>query len=135
MVSADEVVHEPVDCEDILTRDPQASSGQYTIYPPLGPPLQVYCEMQLLGGGWTVVQRRQSASDFAKSFSDYQDGFGPLNGNHWLGLQQLHRGLLELIKACFALPAHLPSSSVILTHLCLALAALLVRSKQVGDPP
>lgn len=47
--------------------------------------------MTLAGGGWTVIQRRvddlYSFSD--KDWSDYQVGFGKLNGNLWIGLDKI----------------------------------------------
>ncbi len=48
--------------------------------------------MQTSGGGWTVFQRRQDSSvNFYRSWQDYKNGFGDLNGNFWLGLTKLHR--------------------------------------------
>ena len=49
--------------------------------------LQVYCE-----SGWTVFQRRQDGSvDFYRDWVDYENGFGNLTGEFWLGLSKIHR--------------------------------------------
>ncbi|XP_045176242.2 fibrinogen C domain-containing protein 1-B-like [Mercenaria mercenaria] len=51
----------------------------------------VRCDMDTAGGGWTVLQRRISNSDFFKYWHDYQTRFGNLSGNFWLGNQQIHK--------------------------------------------
>jgi len=78
----------PQDCADLFDTGTR-QSGTYTVGEPS--PYQVYCDMSFLGGGWTVLQRRQDGSvDFAKTWEEYQQGFGDLGGEFWLGLDKIH---------------------------------------------
>ncbi|XP_063060644.1 microfibril-associated glycoprotein 4-like [Engraulis encrasicolus] len=81
----------PVDCSDIHTHYPTKPSGVYTIFPG-GPvsPLQVYCDMESDGGGWTIFQRRMDGSvNFYSPWDHYKMGFGNKDGEYWLGLDNI----------------------------------------------
>uniref|UniRef100_A0A8C8SEM9 Fibrinogen C-terminal domain-containing protein n=1 Tax=Pelusios castaneus TaxID=367368 RepID=A0A8C8SEM9_9SAUR len=69
------------------------TSGVYEVQPAdAGPSLQVWCEQEYEGGGWTVIQRRQDGSiNFFTTWHHYQHGFGDLAGEHWLGLENTRR--------------------------------------------
>uniref|UniRef100_A0A7N8XB44 Angiopoietin 4 n=1 Tax=Mastacembelus armatus TaxID=205130 RepID=A0A7N8XB44_9TELE len=79
------------DCADVYKAG-QSVSGMYHIY--LGnrtEPVQVYCDMETSGGGWTVFQRRFNGSvDFQRSWKEYKMGFGDVLGEHWLGNEVLY---------------------------------------------
>ncbi|XP_030275742.1 angiopoietin-1-like isoform X1 [Sparus aurata] len=78
------------DCADAY-KSGYSVSGLYHIY--IGnrsEPVQVYCDMETAGGGWTVFQRRFNGSvDFQRSWREYKMGFGDVLGEHWLGNEAL----------------------------------------------
>ncbi|XP_063436551.1 fibrinogen-like protein A [Mytilus trossulus] len=62
----------------------------YTIYPEDEHPKLAYCVIE---GGvkWTVIQRRINGSvDFDRTWQEYKDGFGNVNGELWLGNEAIH---------------------------------------------
>ncbi|XP_053386899.1 ficolin-2-like [Mercenaria mercenaria] len=80
----------PRDCNEIQNLG-YTRTGVYTIYPKPGvKSFQVRCDMETTTGGWTVIQRRVSVSDFYKTWDEYKSGFGDVNENHWLGNQAIH---------------------------------------------
>ena len=71
------------------------SSGVYTIANFCGVKYsntRVYCDTSSGGGGWTVIQRRKDGSvDFKnRDWVEYEDGFGNLHGEYWIGLRSMH---------------------------------------------
>ena len=49
--------------------------------------------MKTDGGGWTVIQRRQDGSvNFYRNWTDYdyENRFGDLTGEFWLGFSKIH---------------------------------------------
>ncbi|XP_026206496.1 microfibril-associated glycoprotein 4-like [Anabas testudineus] len=85
-------VSKPVDCSDIHKQEKSAFSGVYTIYP-LGErsAVQVYCDMDSYGGGWTVFQRRMDGTvNFYRPWDQYKFGFGDPAGEYWLGLDSIY---------------------------------------------
>ena len=38
-----------------------------------------------------IQQRKGSKENFYRNWKDYVNGFGNLNGDHWLGLEKIHR--------------------------------------------
>ncbi|XP_056418973.1 fibrinogen-like protein 1 [Hyla sarda] len=69
------------------------SSGVYTILPSSGgSPVEVFCDMDTQGGGWTMIQRRRDGSTgFNRTWKEYKEGFGDLNGEFWLGNENIHK--------------------------------------------
>ncbi|XP_029523037.1 angiopoietin-4-like [Oncorhynchus nerka] len=84
------LVVQGTDCTQIKTLSPRATSGVYVIQPAgVTSPFKVYCEM-LADGGWTVFQMRTGAEVlFNKTWAEYEQGFGNLQKDHWLGLSKV----------------------------------------------
>ncbi|CAN9508125.1 unnamed protein product [Ophioblennius macclurei] len=79
------------DCTDLKNRNPELLSGEYEIHPAASKvSFKVYCEMRP-DGGWTVIQKRTgSAVSFNKKWNSYENGFGQITGDHWLGLNKIY---------------------------------------------
>ncbi|XP_005071389.1 tenascin-R isoform X1 [Mesocricetus auratus] len=87
------VFSHPQDCAQHLMNG-DTLSGVYTVFlnGELSHKLQVYCDMTTDGGGWIVFQRRQNGqTDFFRKWADYRVGFGNLEDEFWLGLDNIHR--------------------------------------------
>lgn len=54
-------------------------------------PFLVECDVKTEGGGWILIQRRQDGSvDFYRNWTEYQKGFGNIEGEFFIGLDKLH---------------------------------------------
>ncbi|XP_042906796.1 techylectin-like protein [Parasteatoda tepidariorum] len=82
----------PIDCEEILLSGCN-ESGPYVIWPrsrvTARKSIDVYCDMETDGGGWTVIQRRGNFSRpqdyFYQNWANYKSGFGHIEKDFWLG--------------------------------------------------
>ncbi|RXM99340.1 Tenascin-N [Acipenser ruthenus] len=82
----------PMDCTQAM-KNGNTSNGIYTIYlnSDRSKPMKVYCDMTTDGGGWIVIQRRNSGKiDFLKRWKNYTQGFGDMNEEFWLGLDKMY---------------------------------------------
>ncbi|XP_034390532.1 fibroleukin-like [Cyclopterus lumpus] len=80
------------DCSDHLLRG-GTKNGVYLVTPDLrSRSFPVLCDMELHGGGWTLLQRRQDGSvSFNRTWAEYRSGFGELDGGEfWLGNTMIH---------------------------------------------
>ncbi|KAI8510370.1 hypothetical protein Bbelb_112860 [Branchiostoma belcheri] len=86
---ADSEGYEIEDCSTLFGSGTTVS-GVYSVNP--GPrQMEVYCDMDTSGGGWTVFQRRQDGSvPFNRTWEEYRQGFGNKAGEYWLGNDLLH---------------------------------------------
>ncbi|XP_071139969.1 microfibril-associated glycoprotein 4-like [Mytilus edulis] len=87
LIHRDISVLRPRDCSDI---HPGSLSGVYTIYP-TDEHFNVYCDMDTVGPGWTVFQRRTDGTmDFYQGWYEFEIGFGNLETEFWLGNKYIH---------------------------------------------
>ncbi|XP_076112871.1 ficolin-2-like isoform X1 [Mytilus galloprovincialis] len=80
----------PRDCTDI--KENNMKSGVYTIFLADNVnDIKVYCDMDVDGGGWIVIQRRSERKvKFERTWNEYENGFGEVAGEHWLGNKYIH---------------------------------------------
>ncbi|XP_052077181.1 fibrinogen-like protein A isoform X2 [Mytilus californianus] len=66
-------------------------SGVYNISPGNSKYLEVYCDMTTDGGGWSIIQRHFDGTvDFQRTWAEYENGFGNVEGEYWLGNKHIH---------------------------------------------
>ena len=88
----------------------ERENGKYVIYPRGGKEMTVYCDFTTNGGGWTVIQRRNKGQTvFPVSVGAYKNNFGPVDGEFWLGNENINRlGAGQMLAI-----VHINSTSVI----------------------
>jgi len=78
-------------CKEIKELFPNSVSGIYDIEV-CGEKLEVRCEMNIASGGWTVFHNRYDGSvHFDRKWTQYEAGFGDLDGEFWLGLKNVNK--------------------------------------------
>ncbi|KAL1381099.1 hypothetical protein pipiens_013710 [Culex pipiens pipiens] len=79
----------PSTCAEV----PERSSGVRLIHPQPGfkDSFEAFCDQEYEGGGWTVIQNRYDGSvHFYRGWNEFENGFGDLRGEFWLGLRKIH---------------------------------------------
>lgn len=84
-------VKNAVDCKDVLKRG-WKEDGVYVIQHSGEDHFRpIRCRMSILGGGWTVVQRRVDGSiSFEGDWERYKHGFGEVSREFWYGNENIH---------------------------------------------
>ncbi|CAG2206717.1 ANGPT2 [Mytilus edulis] len=78
------------DCTEL--KKSTATSGVYQIFPDKTEGVKAYCDMDTDNGGWTIIQKRYDGSvNFQRSWTEYENGFGNVKGEYWLGNKHIHR--------------------------------------------
>ncbi|XP_017051075.1 fibrinogen-like protein 1 [Drosophila ficusphila] len=68
------------------------STGVQSVKVPTMGDVSVFCDSQIAGSGWLVIQRRlDGKTDFNRNWTDYRDGFGNLTGEFFIGLETLNQ--------------------------------------------
>ncbi|XP_055595702.1 ficolin-2-like [Uranotaenia lowii] len=81
-------------CSDVTSK----TSGVYRLQPDGIKSFEAFCDQEYEGGGWTVIQNRfDGAVDFYRKWAEYEQGFGSLENEFWLGLEKVHQ--LTSLKA------------------------------------
>ncbi|XP_075049534.1 angiopoietin-4-like [Mixophyes fleayi] len=90
------------DCSDIWKRNKASASGIYTIKPEgTDSSFQVFCEMTATRG-WTLIQKHNGEDklSFDQTWDNYENGFGRLGGEHWLGLKYIYQLTHQKNRPC-----------------------------------
>ncbi|XP_015032497.3 fibrinogen-like protein 1 [Drosophila willistoni] len=67
------------------------ASGIYMIAVNKLDPFSAFCNGDIEGGGWIVIQKQFDGSvDFNRTWTEYREGFGNVGGEFFIGLEKLH---------------------------------------------
>ena len=87
------VLFAPTDCTEGFRKGLFQGKGVYMIHPILAKdPFPVYCK-DMSNVRTYIMDRRKNDISFNRNFSDYQAGFGGVDGDHWLGLDKVRLGI------------------------------------------
>ena len=50
-----------------------------------------FCNMEVLGGGWTIIQHNAGEFSFNKNWQEYKQGFGDYRKSFWAGNELIHQ--------------------------------------------
>lgn len=84
-------------CARLFTRG-RRSNGFYNIHKPYNVQvpkkesyIRLWCDMEGLNSGWTLLQRRSNATfNFFRDWVSYEEGFGEPGFDYWLGNSYVH---------------------------------------------
>ncbi|XP_070185643.1 angiopoietin-related protein 1-like [Littorina saxatilis] len=78
------------DCDDGRVKGKIKKNGVYWIFPKLSAePFLAYCRMVDRPRTY-VMDRVNNDVNFTRMWKDYKQGFGNVDGDHWIGLDKLH---------------------------------------------
>ncbi|KAJ4924994.1 hypothetical protein JOQ06_003941 [Pogonophryne albipinna] len=86
-----QMIFAPRDCSDYNVLEARKNGVYSVTLDPRNGSIDVFCDMESYGGGWTVIQQRLDGSvSFNRTWADYKKGFGNLRGEFWLGNDHIH---------------------------------------------
>jgi len=89
--NTDDVICYPQSCQEIKLDDESSQSKVYGIKPE-NTEIDVYCDLRNENEGWIVIQKRnERLLNFNQNWENSKNGFGDLNGEFWLGLENIHQ--------------------------------------------
>lgn len=77
------------DCSELFDRGERANRV-YTIQPNGSEPFMAFCDMSRGHGATVIQQRRDGSVNFDQPWEKYENGFGDLQGEFWLGLKKIY---------------------------------------------
>lgn len=87
--TSQEISELPAECSGWFDKG-HTNSGIYAVKPNQSEAFNVYCDMSADGGSTVVQQRVDGLVDFNQTWKKYEQGFGDLEKDFWLGLRKIH---------------------------------------------
>ncbi|KAL5005936.1 hypothetical protein ScPMuIL_017094 [Solemya velum] len=79
------------DCRDLFASG-VTTSGVYAIHLLKKGRINIFCDMEQDGGGWSVIQRRDTdTGDFNRTMTDYRNTIGDVSSDYWFGLTPMNQ--------------------------------------------